>query len=150
VTLNTQGSVLQFPVDAETDITADDLTITAMNVGATTSTVFTAVPDGIDLSVIDLSITATGTNTGTAAFSGSVTGTTTITTVLQTLFIISNTDVAFSDLAPGYATNLALIADRDNDGTGSVKLGTSLTVSGDLRIEGADVTTTRPNGEIYL
>ncbi|MGV2335723.1 MAG UNVERIFIED_CONTAM: hypothetical protein LVR18_16935 [Planctomycetaceae bacterium] len=150
MTLNTQGSVLQFPVDAETDITADDLTITAMNVGATTSTVFTAVPDGIDLSVIDLSITATGTNTGTAAFSGSVTGTTTITTVLQTLFIISNTDVAFSDLAPGYATNLALIADRDNDGTGSVKLGTSLTVSGDLRIEGADVTTTRPNGEIYL
>ncbi|MEY3175110.1 MAG: Hemolysin, partial [Planctomycetota bacterium] len=146
VTLSTSGSVFQAPVDAAVDITADDLTIIAVNVGATTSSVFAALPDGIEVSVIDLSINATG----TAAFSGSVTGTTTIAPGLQTLFIMSNEHVAFSDLAPSYITNLALIADRDNNGSGSVQLNSSLTVSGDLRIEGADVTTSPVDGEIYL
>ncbi|MGV2335720.1 MAG UNVERIFIED_CONTAM: hypothetical protein LVR18_16920 [Planctomycetaceae bacterium] len=146
VTLNTPGSVFQSSVDSDIDITADDLTITALNVGATTSSVFAALPDGIEVEVIDLSINATG----TAAFSGSVTGTTTIAPGLQTLFIMSNDNVAFSDLAPGYITNLALIADRENNGIGSVQLGSSLTVSGDLRIEGADVTRSPGDGEIDL
>ncbi len=73
---------------------------------------------------------------GSIALNASVAGTTTL--AANTLFVISTGDLDVSTSTFAF-NSLALIADSDKNGTGTLTLGDSLTVAGDLRLEGANI-----------
>ena len=77
--------------------------------------------------------------TSAVAIEGTIAGTTTISAF--TGFIQSNGNLDVSALV-FTVTNLAVIADADNNGVGVLTLGATLAVAGDLRVEGADVIAT--------
>lgn len=79
---------------------------------------------------------------GVVAITGGITGTITITAT--TGYVSSVGDLT---LASFTGVNLGLIADLDSNGVGVLTLGGAVVVTGDLRIQGADVA---PAGPILL
>ncbi len=57
-----------------------------------------------------------------------------------TAVLVSNGDVNTANVDYSLVSNLALIADADNNSIGTVRLAGTTSVSGDLRVQGADVT----------
>ena len=57
----------------------------------------------------------------------------------NTLWYQSNGDIDLNITSLLLVTNVALIADADSNGVGTLNLGNTLTVIGDLRVEGADI-----------
>ncbi len=78
---------------------------------------------------------------GTLALSVSVGGSLTVSS--PTAWIQSNGNLNVTGLI-FTSQNLALIADADADGAGTLTIAPTLAVTGDLRIEGADVTSAGP------
>ncbi len=140
VTINAQNNILDtdpLPDSLVFDIVANDITLTATtgNIGATS-------PDIFREQVNPLEISAAGNYTATAllgmiAINLDATNAVAIATITNTLWYQSNGDINVAGLT--LANNLALIADADNDGAGTLFLGNSLAVPGDLRVEGADI-----------
>ncbi len=121
------------------DIRGNDITLTATNgsIGTTTTNIFVAVVNPIEVSASN-DLTATALN-GVVALDAAFVGALTLNS--PTVWVQSNEDLDASVLVLN-VTNLALIADADKNGTGVLTLGNALTVLGDLRLEGEDVVAT--------
>ncbi|MFN9287421.1 MAG: hypothetical protein ACK6EB_05065, partial [Planctomyces sp.] len=144
---STAGNILDGNdgADAELNIDGVNVLLTANNVGAVDSNVFGSTPSALEVKLTgDLKITAMG----AASIFGNVIGATTINA--DTWFFASDDDVSFLNQNLTGVRNLLLSADGDNDGQGSVLLGDSLTVSGDLALRGADIRTNRADGTLVL
>ncbi|MFO0535665.1 MAG: beta strand repeat-containing protein, partial [Planctomyces sp.] len=144
---STAGNILDGNdgADAELNIDGVNVLLTANNVGAVDSNVFGSTPSALEVKLTgDLKITAMG----AASIFGNVIGATTINA--DTWFFASDDDVSFLNQNLTGVRNLLLSADGDNDGQGSVLLGDSLTVSGDLALRGADIRTNRADGRLVL
>ncbi|MFO1066457.1 MAG: hypothetical protein U0892_21575, partial [Pirellulales bacterium] len=138
VDINAFGSIMDGDtVPDDVDVTGDNITLTAgQNIGGTTGDIFHAVVNPIEVvSSGDINATANAL-TGLIALDATAAGT--INLSAATAWVQSNGDI---NAAPTYSVkNLALIADADHNGTGTLALGNSLSVVGDMRLEGADIT----------
>ena len=140
VTITAQNNIIDtdpLPDSLVFDIVGNDITLTANtgNIGSTSSDIFREQVNPIEIS-------AAGNYTATAllgmiAINLDATNALAIATTANTLWYQSNGDIIVAGLT--LANNLALIADADNDGAGTLFLGNSLAVPGDLRVEGADI-----------
>ena len=140
VSLRAFGNILDndSPID-NLDVSGNNVTLTADtgSIGSITGNIFCAIVDVLEVSATN-NLTATAV-AGLVALDATVGGILTLTT--STAWLQSNGDLdATGLLLP--VTNLALIADADKNGSGELKLGASLTILGDLRLEGFDVSAT--------
>ena len=92
------------------------------------------LPNGLE---IDLTGTLTVQAQSFAALHGNINGTGNL--VAQTLFLMSDQDLVYSTTGTPQVTNLALLADLDNNGDGTVVLQNPVAVSGNLRLSGHDI-----------
>ncbi len=116
------------------NITAASLTLTANAIGTPPDSFFVELPNGLE---IDLTGTLTVQAQTFAALHGNINGTGNLTA--QTLFLMSDQDLVYSTAGTPQVTNLALLADLDNNGAGAVVLRTPVAVSGNLRLSGHDI-----------
>ncbi len=121
------------------DVRGNDIILTATNgsIGITSTNIFVAAVDPIEVSATN-NLTANALN-GVVALDASLAGTLTLNS--PTAWVQSNGDLDASALVLN-VTNLALIADADKNGTGTLTVGNAVTVLGDLRLEGEDVVAT--------
>jgi hypothetical protein len=130
------------------DVRGQDVTLTADNgsVGSLVSNIFTAVPNPIEVSAAGV-YTAEAVN-GMVALDFADVGGVNLST--NTAWIQSSGDINVAALPAAILnlTNLALVADVDNNGIGNLNLGNAISVPGDLRLQGADITSTAPLGVI--
>ncbi len=117
------------------NISANNATLDAVggSIGSTSADVFKGDFDPIEV-LLTNDLTANATDA--VAFEGTIGGTTTLNAT--TGFLQSNGDLDVSGQVFSF-TNLGLIADADNNGTGVLTLGPSLAVVGDLRLQGASI-----------
>ncbi|MCE2797766.1 MAG: hypothetical protein LW816_20780, partial [Planctomyces sp.] len=87
------------------NITANNLTLTAANIGTAVNNFFTDLPDGLE---VDLTGTLTVQAQSFAALRGSINGTGSL--AAETLFLMSDQNIVFSTPALPLVTNLALLA----------------------------------------
>ncbi len=123
------------PID-DLDVSGNDVTLTATtgSIGGTTNNIFTGTVSPLEVKATgDLTANATA---GLIALDVTVGGKLSLNTTTAWIQSKGDLDVSTSTFT---VNNLALIADVDNNGTGTLTLGNSLTVPGDLRLEGADV-----------
>ena len=134
VILNSFANIIDGDAVDDLDISGHDVDLTAGgSIGGTSSDVFKGVFDPIEVNATG-NLTATAT-TGAIALDANVQGTVSLSSI--TAYIESDGDLI---AAPAFTvTNLALIADADGNGTGTLTLGNTLSVAGDLRIEGANI-----------
>ncbi|MFN5798717.1 MAG: hypothetical protein ACK5AN_14410, partial [Planctomyces sp.] len=116
------------------NITANNLTLTAANIGAAVSNFFTDLPDGLE---VDLTGTLTVQAQSFAALRGSINGTGSL--AAETLFLMSDQNIVFSTPALPLVTNLALLAGSDGGGPGTLTLQNPVAVTGNLRISAGDI-----------
>jgi hypothetical protein len=108
----------------------------AGSIGSTSGDVFTGSFDPIEVNVSG-SLTATASVvSGAVAFTGLVIGPTILTGA--TGYLEADGDLNVSVTPAGFA-NLFLLADADGDNNGTLTIANALTVTGDLRLEGADI-----------
>ena len=93
------------------NITAANLTLTANAIGTPPNSFFVELPNGLE---IDLTGTLTVQAQSFAALHGNINGTGNL--VAQTLFLMSDQDLVYSTTGTPQVTNLALLADLDNNG----------------------------------
>ncbi len=132
----------------DVDIEANDVTLIARNgnIGAIGTSIFKGLPNSLEVVTHAVggdplnagNLVATAMN-GAISINATVLGSTSYTT--DSLFLQSNGDLDVSALVFA-VTNLALIADADGDGFGTLTLGANVSVAGELRIEGANVVST--------
>ncbi|MFN5743848.1 MAG: beta strand repeat-containing protein, partial [Planctomyces sp.] len=116
------------------NITANNLTLTAANIGTAVDNFFTGLPDGLE---IDLTGTLTVQAQSFAALRGSINGTGSL--AAETLFLMSDQNIVFSTPALPLVTNLALLAGSDGGGPGTLTLQNPVAVTGNLRISAGDI-----------
>lgn len=121
------------------DVVGENVSLIALNgsIGASTRDVFKAVVDAIEVQARGNLLA--NAPTGIVALDALVFGSTTIiagATILESDGDLDATGIIFT------TNSVALIADADRNGTGVLTIGTSLTVAGDLRLEGADIVAT--------
>ncbi|MCC6511267.1 MAG: hypothetical protein IT423_19355, partial [Pirellulaceae bacterium] len=142
VTVIAANSILDddsLPDDVDVSGNTVILTATTGSIGSTSSDIFTG-------SVAPLEVTATGNLTATAlagliALDPTVTGMITLNS--PTAWLQSNGDLNVS--AQVFTVqNLALVADADLNGTGTLTIAPVLNLVGDLRVEGANVEAAGP------
>ena len=137
VSLRAFGSILDndSPID-NLDVSGNNVTLTADtgSIGSITGNIFCAVVNVLEVTATN-NLTATAV-AGLVALDATVGGVLTLTT--SAAWLQSNGDLDATGLILP-VTNLALIADADKNGSGELKLGASLTILGDLRLEGFDV-----------
>ncbi|MCC7338241.1 MAG: hypothetical protein IT422_24375, partial [Pirellulaceae bacterium] len=152
VLLDAQGSIIDGDslVD-DVDVEGNDVTLIARggNIGLPAGNFFKDRPDGLDvitqadpllpLQPGNLTVSAVG---GSIALQATVAGA--IVATSDTLFVLSDGDLDVSTSTFTVA-NLGLIADADGNSAGTVTLGGNLTVTGDLRLEGADIIANGPS-----
>ncbi len=127
---------------AAVNVSAQNLTMNALtNVGNGPADVFKGVFDEIEVFLSGTLIVSAG---NIAAVSGTITPATTITAT--TGYLSSEGDLNVTGMTFN-VTNLALVADSDNNTFGTLTLVGAVAAAGDLRIQGADVA---PAGAITL
>ena len=137
VTITAQNNIIDNDTGVDSlDLRGNDVTLTATtgSIGSTSNEIFRE-------NVNPIEIVATGNLTanaplGLVAIDATVTGTTTITAISGWVQSNGNINVVGQVFT---VTNLAFIADADNNGVGTLFLDNTLTIAGDLRIEGADI-----------
>ncbi|MEQ1830014.1 MAG: hypothetical protein ABL921_28895, partial [Pirellula sp.] len=160
------GSVLAGPIDSDVtirafanvvdgdagldnlDVRGHEVTLTADNgsIGSVDSNIFTATPDPIEVSASG-TYTANAVN-GMVALDIASVGAVTLNTSTAWIQSASDINVVAIPAAILDLRNLALVADVENDGVGNLNLVGPIGVRGDLRLQGADITTTDPTGVI--
>jgi hypothetical protein len=147
VAIQAAGNILDGDAGVDDlDVRGVNVTLTATNgsIGSSTADIFVADtaagnPNPLEVEA-STSYTATA-NNGMIALDAA--GTATITANTDTLWIQSNGSVVVASLPAALLagkSNLALMADINNNGTGTLILPNALTVVGDLRLRGTDVT----------
>jgi len=118
------------------DVRGANVTLTALpgSIGSVSSSIFRENINAIE--VIASGNLVASAITGLVALNATVAGTVALTA--NTAWLESTGDINFVGVL-FTVTNLALIADSDSDGIGTLTLGNSLSVVGDLRVEGADI-----------
>ncbi|MEO8269074.1 MAG: hypothetical protein ABI557_05105, partial [Aureliella sp.] len=151
VVLDSQGSIIDGDnlVD-DVDVEGNAVTLIARtgSIGIPAGNFFKDRPDGLEvfthadpllpLQPGNLTVSAAG---GSIALHATVAGA--LLATADTLFVLSDGDLDVST-STFVVANLGLIADADGDGAGTLTLGGNLTVTGDMRIEGADIVATGP------
>ncbi|MFM7836172.1 MAG: hypothetical protein ACKPJD_30625, partial [Planctomycetaceae bacterium] len=144
--LNTGGNVVAVSVNGDIfdnnddttgrrlNVSARNLTLTANRIGNAPASFFTDLPDGLE---IDLTGTLTVQAQSFAALHGNISGTGTL--AAETLFLMSDLNIVFSSPGTPLVKHLALLADLDNNGTGTLTLQNPVAVTGNLRISAADI-----------
>ncbi|MFM8724742.1 MAG: beta strand repeat-containing protein, partial [Planctomycetaceae bacterium] len=144
--LNTGGNVVAVSVTGDIfdnnddttgrrlNVSARNLTLTANSIGNAPASFFTDLPDGLE---IDLTGTLTVQAQSFAALHGNISGTGTL--AAETLFLMSDLNIVFSSPGTPLVKHLALLADLDNNGTGTLTLQNPVAVTGNLRISAADI-----------
>ena len=155
VSIDAQGSVLDGDTGVDdVDIEGNDVLLIARSgdIGTPTGQFFIDRPNGLDvithaspLTPLEMGdLTANAVN-GAVVLQATVAGSLQSTAV--TLYVLSDGDLDTSTSIFN-VTNLALIADTDGDGLGTLTLADSLLVSGDLWLEGADVVSAGPSAPL--
>ncbi len=137
------------------DSVADDLDVSAKTVSIHAQTGSVGQQVGVNGSVFQETYQATAgveilwtdsltINAGTSAILNPTLGTGVATLNSVNTVVISNDDLDVSNIDVSGSTNVALIADADQSGSGNLKLAGNVSVSGDLRIQGADVVSALP------
>ena len=118
------------------DVQGVNVTLTALpgSIGSTSTNIFRENINAIEV-VATGNLVATAA-TGLIALDTTVGGTVTLTANTAWVESTGNINVVGDVFT---VTNLALIADSDSDGNGTLTLDNLLSVAGDLRIEGADI-----------
>jgi hypothetical protein len=147
------------PLVFDPDINASgDVSLTSTNgsIGSSTSNIFTADsisdnPDPLEMTRGPASTLTLNAVNGMIALDaanlGNVTTANTNALWIQSAADVDATNPAIAALIAGKA-NLALIADVDGDGTGNLTVPNPITVTGDLRLSGADVRVAPVDGTI--
>jgi hypothetical protein len=158
VLIHAQGSILDGDTGIDdVDVAANDVTLQAQtgSIGGPVNLFFRDLPSGLEVVTnSSLAFPLQPGNLLANAPLGSVVlnevfvaGTTTVTA--ETLFLIQSGDLDFT--LPTWIVNvdnLALIADSDNSGLGTLAIDSVFSVAGDLRLEGADIVAVGPGAPV--